>query len=333
VTDIYNPTLVGVHATKSGVRASTPAIVDARHGHGLVLLYHRVGGVEPDPHRINVDLGAFEQQMAWLASDCAMLPLSDLVVRARNRTLPPRAVALTFDDGYVDTLTNAGPVLSTHGLPATCFVATEGLEGPHVYWWDRLAVLLLGDGERPEVLSLDLPDGPRRVATKTRGERLLAHGLVYHAVVTLPAAAREAVLAQIVAWAPDATTGRNCRRMSGAELQDLARLGVAIGAHTVNHPQLPSNDHAIQVSEMADSRAALERIIGVPVTQLAYPFGAFDETTVAAAAEAGLTEAFTCEPRAVAAGDALLALPRLDPQEPRLDRFIARVTQMFDPNN
>ncbi len=66
------------------------------------------------------------------------------------------------------------------------------------------------------------------------------------------------------------------------------------------------------------------------MTQLAYPFGAFDETTVAAAAEAGFTYAFTCEPRALAAGDALLALPRLDPQEPRLDRFIARVTQTLD---
>ena len=209
VTDIYNPTLVGVRAAKSGDRASAPAVVDARHGHGVVLLYHRVGGAEPDPHRINVDLGAFEQQMAWLASDCAMLPLSDLVERARNKTLPPRAVALTFDDGYVDTLTNAGPVLSRHGLPATCFVATEGLEGSHVYWWDRLAVLMLGDGERPEVLSLDLPDGPRRVATTTRGERLLAHGLVYHTVVALPVAEREAVLAQIAAWAPDVTTGRD----------------------------------------------------------------------------------------------------------------------------
>ena len=36
------------------------------------------------------------------------------------------------------------------GLPATCFVATEGLDGSHVFWWDRLAALLLGDGARPE---------------------------------------------------------------------------------------------------------------------------------------------------------------------------------------
>ena len=327
VTDIYNPTLVGVRAVKAGALSTAPAIVGARLDHGLVLLYHRVGGVEPDPHRVNVALGAFEQQMAWLASHCAPLPLTELVDRARRRVLPPRAVALTFDDGYLDTLTNASPILSRYSLAATCFVATEGLEGPHVYWWDRLAALLLGAGERPEVLLLDLPDGPRRVATATRGERLFAHGLVYHAVVALPVAAREEVLAQIAAWAPDAVTDRDCRRMSGAELRDLARQGVDIGAHTVHHPQLPRYDRATQVGEIADSRVTLERIIGVPITHLAYPFGAFDETTVAAAAEAGITHAFTCEPRALAAGDALLALPRIDPQERQLDRFIGRVTQ------
>ena len=71
-------------------------------------------------------------------------------------------------------------------------------------------------------------------------------------------------------------------------------------------------------------------IAGVPVTHLAYPFGAFDETTVTAAVEAGLTHAFTCEPRALAAGDSPLRLPRLDPQEPLLERFAARVVLSLD---
>jgi hypothetical protein len=61
------------------------------------------------------------------------------------------------------------------------------------------------------------------------------------------------------------------------------------------------------------------------VTHLAYPFGAFDEITAISASKAGITYAFTCEPLALAAGQAHLRLPRLDPQEPRLDRFIARV--------
>jgi hypothetical protein len=66
------------------------------------------------------------------------------------------------------------------------------------------------------------------------------------------------------------------------------------------------------------------------VTHLAYPFGAFDETTIAAAVEAGLRHAFTCEPRALATSDAPLRLPRLDPQAHVLDRFAARVLLALD---
>jgi len=325
VTDIYNPTLVGIRAVKHGGAVKAPALATGRQGHGLVLLYHRVGGTGPDPHRINLSLDAFERQMAWLASDCTVLPLGELVERADRRTLPNRAVAITFDDGYADTLTNAAPILSQYGLPATCFVATEDLDASHVFWWDRLAMLLLGPGSRPDTLALELPDGPHRLATATSGERLFAHGLVYHAIVAVSVAAREGVLAQVAAWAPGVACDKDCRRMSADELRALASHGIGIGAHTVHHPKLPTQDHATQVREMADSRVELERIAGVPVTHMAYPFGAFDEETLTAAGEAGLTHAFTCEPRALVSGDAPLRLPRLDPQDPLPDRFAARV--------
>jgi peptidoglycan/xylan/chitin deacetylase (PgdA/CDA1 family)/SAM-dependent methyltransferase len=325
VTDIYNPTLVGVRAVKHGAVSEAPVIARGSHERGLVLLYHRVGGVGPDPHGINLDRATFEHQMAWLASHCAVLPLAALVEGARHRKLPERAVAITFDDGYLDTLTTATPVLSRHKLPATCFVATEGLDQSHVFWWDRLAWLLLGDGERPDTLTLELPGGSRRLPTATRGDRLLAHGLVYHAIMALPAVAREVVLAQIAAWAPDVVCDPGCRRMTANEVRALEGHGVAIGAHTVHHPQLPTHDRATQVQEMAGSRASLERITGRAVPHLAYPFGAFDATTMAAAAEAGITFAFTCEPRAIAAGDDPMRLPRLDPRESAPDRFAARV--------
>ena len=325
VVDPYNPTLVGVRAVKQDVGVKSPALATGRHDHGLVLLYHRVGGAGPDPHRLNLSLDAFERQMAWLASDCAVLSLDELVERADRRALPSRAVAITFDDGYVDTLTHASPILSQYRLPATCFVATEGLDGSHVFWWDRLAALFLGDGVRPDLLSIVLPDGAREIATVTPGERLFGHALVYNAIAPLSAGARARVLAQIDDWAPQARVDEPCRRMSADELRALALRGIALGAHTVGHPHLPLLDRDSQVREIAESRRVLERIGGVAVTHLAYPHGAFDETTATSANDAGITHAFTCEPRALVAGQAPLRLPRLDPQESRLDRFIARV--------
>ena len=164
------------------------------------------------------------------------------------------------------------PILARHRLPATCFVATEGLDGSHVFWWDRLAVLLLGDGARPDELLLEPAGWPAPAGDGDTGERLFAHGLVYHAIVALPAAARDAVLAQIAAWAPDVAcdpdSAEGCRL---DELRDLAGHGISIGAHTVDHPQLPTQDRATQVRQMADSRVALERITGAPVTRPGVP--------------------------------------------------------------
>src|SRR5204862_6462518 len=71
--------------------------------------------------------------------------------------LPPRAILVTFDDGYRDNLENAVPILRRHGYPAVIFVpigyldtvrplpheerlAVNGLVNPTLFW-DELAEL------------------------------------------------------------------------------------------------------------------------------------------------------------------------------------------------
>jgi peptidoglycan/xylan/chitin deacetylase (PgdA/CDA1 family) len=321
VTDIYNPTLVGVRAVKAGGHRASAAVAGRRSRSGVVLLYHRVGAPDPDPHRINADRDAFEQQMAWLAGSAAVLPLPELVDGARRGRLPQRAVAVTFDDGYLDTLTAAAGVIAGYGLPATCFVTTAGLDGPLEFWWDQLAAILLGRCDHRS-LTVALPGGARALPVSTPGERLFTHGVIYDALVAEPPHVRETVLAELRAWAADAGLNPGCRRMTAAEIRELASRGMAIGAHTATHPRLPTLAMADQVEEIATSRRELERITGSTVDLLAYPFGAVDDTTVAAASEAGMAYAFTCEPGPVDAGSHHLRLPRVDVQTPPLDRFI-----------
>ena len=323
VTDPYNPLLVGARAVKPG--GGSASLHSRRPNEGLVLLYHRVGGEDPDPHHLSVSARAFDQQMTWLSETCTVLPLDQLVEGAARGTLPPRAVAVTFDDGYLDTLAVAAPILGRLGLPATCFVMTDGLDGTHEFWWDQLAVGLLGDGDRPAVLDIPLPDGLHSMPTSTRGLRLLAHWRIYHALVHAGVDARDRAMKVVRAWAPEAVPGANCRRMTAGDIRRLADLGYGIGAHTVRHLQLPRLPRDQQVAEIARSRRELERIVGRAVPSLAYPFGAFDETSIEAAREAGVRLAFTCEPRRLKGGEPLLALPRLDPHTAQLDRFVARV--------
>ncbi|MCK7493591.1 MAG: polysaccharide deacetylase family protein [Comamonadaceae bacterium] len=57
--------------------------------------------------------------------------------RLGEGTLPARALAITFDDGYADNHDVALPILRRHGLNATFFVATGFLDGG-IMWNDVL---------------------------------------------------------------------------------------------------------------------------------------------------------------------------------------------------
>jgi peptidoglycan/xylan/chitin deacetylase (PgdA/CDA1 family) len=120
-----------------------------------ILMYHAIGAPGEPPARFVVPIGAFERQMGWLARlRFNVVRLEDAVrTLLAGERLPPRAVALTFDDGTRDLRTLAFPVLERYGFPATAFIVTgvmggtvswtdwEGLAGrPTMTWEDALAV-------------------------------------------------------------------------------------------------------------------------------------------------------------------------------------------------
>ena len=68
----------------------------------IVLMYHRVLA-QPDAYRAgDVDVVAFDWQMATLKRYFNVLPLTEAAERLRGGSLVSRAVAITFDDGYAE---------------------------------------------------------------------------------------------------------------------------------------------------------------------------------------------------------------------------------------
>lgn len=85
---------------------------DSRANDSRILTYHSVGDRS---HEMNVTPQAFEEQMRWLAASCTPIRLGDA---AKGKP----GVAITFDDGFADNLSNALPLLQELGLPATVFM-------------------------------------------------------------------------------------------------------------------------------------------------------------------------------------------------------------------
>lgn len=98
--------------------------------------------------------------------------------------------------------------------------------------------------------------------------------------------------------------------MSAAQLRDLRGAGIAVGSHTANHPKLAELGPARQRGELADSKAALEDLLGEEIRHLCYPSGSFDLDTLRAASQTGYQTATTCLRGSVEPVDHPLALPR-----------------------
>src|SRR6266550_4167702 len=107
----------------------------------LVICYHGVSSEWPNPTAVSTS--TMGRQLALLhARGYVAFTFRDLMSNLESGTLPKRAVAITFDDGYRSTLT-AKPVLDSFDYPATVFVVTDYvddgtlLDWPGIHEWHR----------------------------------------------------------------------------------------------------------------------------------------------------------------------------------------------------
>jgi len=99
--------------------------------------------------------------------------------------------------------------------------------------------------------------------------------------------------------------------LGASGIRSLHDAGQIIGAHTCNHPSLPSLNRLAMMAELSDCKHQIESIIGVPVRYLAYPNGAVNQAVLDATAEAGYRAAFTTRSSATLRPEQPLMLPRI----------------------
>lgn len=232
-----------------------------------ILIFHRVLR-EPDPlFPDELDSRQFDEMMGWLKTWFDVLPLVRAVHHLEQGTLPARAAAITFDDGYADNYTEALPILQRHGLPATFFVACGFLDGGRM-WNDTVIEAVRGARiEHLDAGVAGLPTGPVRTDAEKRD--LLSR--LIPAVKHMVPAVRDEVVARIAdvskASLPDDLM------LSTTQLRALRAADMDIGAHTVTHPILAATDDAHAEREIGEGKERLEALIGESVKLFAYPNG------------------------------------------------------------
>ncbi len=259
-----------------------------------------------EPHAQN-----FGQWVSTWAKWFNFLPLTDAVERLRGGRLPAAAACITFDDGYVDNVEVAAPILKKLGVPATFFVATDFIDGGMMFN-DRVieAFRAAPAGE------LDLSGlGVGVWSTENAAARAAAVDGVLRQVKYLPYEKREAVT-RAIAERAGATLDPH-PMMNASQIQRLAGMGFEIGAHTCSHPILLETPDDVAEHEMRESRARLQKITQQHVRMFAYPNGRPNEDYglkhTQMARDIGFLGAVATIPGAAKRGDDLYQIPRFTP--------------------
>jgi peptidoglycan/xylan/chitin deacetylase (PgdA/CDA1 family) len=319
---------------------------------GLILMYHRIAEVDIDPWGLCVTPQNFAEQLAVMQNWGRPIGLQQLNREHQHGKITPRSIALTFDDGYVDNLDRAKPLLETYNIPATVFVSTGYLGCQREFWWDELARILLKPGKLPDRLSLTADDrllewdlgtaqaytSAEYVADRTckaweapSGSRLCLYYSIWQALQRLSSTTCDRALDEIATWAQDTSPARSDRRpLTVEELINLSSGElVDIGAHTIEHPLLSTQPIALQKTEIYQSKLDLEKILARPVTSFSYPFGDRSTETISLVKTSGFNCACSTAAGIVWQHSDCFDLPRVAVENWNGREFASRLSQWF----
>jgi peptidoglycan/xylan/chitin deacetylase (PgdA/CDA1 family) len=290
------------------VNAAVRALACAR-GHGLVLVYHRIGPLARTSCEIvpTVPVDVFRRQLQALGEIVDFVTLDELRApldagHADKATRRP-AVAITFDDDLPSHVAHALPILRQMLVPAAFFLSGRVLHGLGPYWFQQLEALLITQGAastarmlgvpsaRPELLGLACEQSPH--LRRRLGE--VSDGLVQPPILQ-----RE-------------------------EIGALSASGMTIGFHTLDHSILPTLDDVAMEGALATGRSQLAAAANRPVRFFAYPHGKVDGRSARAVRRGGFEAAFTGRPGAVRRGHDPFTIGRWEPGPLSADDLIVKL--------
>lgn len=313
----------------------------------MILMYHRVATPACDPWDLSVAPQRFDEQMAVLRRKRTPLAMPEFVSRLRDGSLPRDAVAVTFDDGYVDNLQNAKPILAKHEVPATVFLTTDRLGAQVEYWWDELARLILRGETRvdgvldlageplPVKITMGAIEGdqeasdPWRAWDEPRNDREAAYYEVWNKLRPLPDDVRLDVMAQARLLFGETRPSAGDLPMTAGQVLELVDGGlIDVGGHTLTHPMLPRLPPEEQRREIVAGKKACEDMVGRRVPGFAYPYGEYDRGVRDYVEDSGFDWAVTVRSEAIRKSpNSPFELPRvqaLDWDGGAFERAIAR---------
>lgn len=234
------------------------------------LIYHRVALESSDFEHFSVKPDIFDWQMRLISKLFNVISIDEAVAFLDGGDLPPRAIVITFDDGYMDNFAHALPILKKYNLCATIYVAGDAIKTGRIWNQDVSYAIL-----NTKKVQLCLPElGFPHLAVDSLGEKKIAIQQLKALFKKQKTEVRDQYLTYLLLEAESIPNTRYM--MSEEQIKKLSDEDcITIGCHSMSHPMLSytSTDTArIDISESLDY---LRAITGKPVEHFAYPYGKY----------------------------------------------------------
>ncbi len=215
-----------------------------------------------------VPVDDFEGALDYLQEHFQFVSYSQIhASRTGQDELPPRAIHLSFDDGFVECFSVVRPLLLDRSIPCTFFVATDWIDNQAMFYRNKVSLCIDHlrvhpedisklDGIAPKVASLD------EVVPWLKELRLPDEIVI------------DDVCQRIgVDW--QTFLDEKKPYLSTAQIQQMHAEGFTFGAHTKSHRKLIDLSEAEIEEEIVESCRKVQEITGQEIVPFSFPNSAF----------------------------------------------------------
>ncbi len=300
-----------------------------------IIMYHFVRDLKHSrfPDIKGLSLEEFKGQVAYIRQYYHVIGVPELLaaLESPEQSLPPRALLLTFDDGYRDHFDNVLPILLENGMTGCFFPPAKAVTEQEVLDVNKIHFILAAVPDKTRILDslftlLDQARGEFPLQDRADYHQRLAHPNRFDTAEVilikrllqreLPEVLRKRITDELFKQyvTQDEPAFSRELYMGISELRALREAGMYIGSHGYDHYWLDTLDGQSQEREIDLSLRFLEAVgSGIGNWVIGYPYGAYNDSLLGILRKKGCKAGFTTEVRiADLDHDDPLTLPRID---------------------
>jgi peptidoglycan/xylan/chitin deacetylase (PgdA/CDA1 family) len=283
----------------------------------LILGYHSISFEDEhewDPS-FSMPASVFEARLEMLRSGgYSVLPLHEALSKLYSNALPPKSVAITFDDGLYNFYARAFPILRKYGFPVTLYLTTYychnnlpvfNLICSYMLWKRRRTIVVPNPA-----LGLNSPIDLATYSSRCRAwDNISAYTEQNRLTAVQKNELAKAIALHLELDYESIASKRLCHLMTPDEIKEVSRNGVDIQMHT--HRHRITMDQSLFEREIYENRSKIQELTGRQAKHFCYPSGVHRRPYLSWLSDQGVTSATTCDPGLAHAKSNPLLLPRI----------------------